>query len=58
MKDQVCIICDLPLAQPISFETGICASHRAEHIPSHIPEAQQRRYLKRIGIYEKYTKRT
>ncbi len=51
----ICLRCKMSLIGE-SLATGFCIRCRVNLIPSHIPEQQHKRYLKRIGAYEKYNK--
>ncbi len=51
---EFCLRCHLGLAWVESKEAGFCRSCRDNLVPSHIPEEQHKRYLKRIGAYETY----
>ncbi len=49
-----CLKCSMPLLQVKSRETGFCMHCRSQMVIGCIPEAQHKRYLERIGAYEKY----
>lgn len=49
-----CLRCEIELQRIESRRTGFCLECRRELVPSHIPEIQHERYLRRIGSYDKY----
>ncbi len=51
---EFCLKCRMALAQVESWNTGFCLWCRRELITGCIPEVQHKRYLERIGAYEKY----